>query len=141
MPSQAPPTPIRVRNPYKASQQNTDTFPVHFFVKSSSLRVIQLTFSTTPRRKLFNRHRRQGSFPKGKWRVSKTIFLTRTMEIFLRHSTRNLLINSHQANQIAANPFHHLPTGLPDDNPSSFGDHYGIGLHAGFRSEQAVGKI
>jgi hypothetical protein len=33
--------------------------------------------------------------------------------------------------QIAAHPFHHLPMGLPDDNPSSFGDHYGFGCHAG----------
>jgi hypothetical protein len=42
-------------------------------------------------------------------------------------SAKNLLINSHQAHQIAAHPFHHLPMGLPDDNPSSFGDHYGFG--------------
>jgi hypothetical protein len=42
-------------------------------------------------------------------------------------SAKNLLINSHQAHQIAAHPFHHLPVGLPDDNPSSFGDHYGFG--------------
>jgi hypothetical protein len=34
-------------------------------------------------------------------------------------------------NQIAAHPFHHLPMGLPDDNPSSFGDHYDFGRHAG----------
>jgi hypothetical protein len=33
-------------------------------------------------------------------------------------SAKNLLINSHQAHQIAAHPFHHLPMGLPDDNPS-----------------------
>jgi hypothetical protein len=46
-------------------------------------------------------------------------------------SAKNLLINSHQANQIAAHPFHHLPMGLPDDNPSSFGDHYGFGRHVG----------
>jgi hypothetical protein len=39
-------------------------------------------------------------------------------------SAKNLLINSHQAHQIAAHPLHHLPMGLPDDNPSSFGDHY-----------------
>jgi hypothetical protein len=44
---------------------------------------------------------------------------------------KNPLINSHQAHQIAAHPFHHLPMGLPDDNPSSFGDHYGFGCHAG----------
>ena len=31
----------------------------------------------------------------------------------------------HPSHQIAAHPFHHLPMGLPDDNPSSFGDHYG----------------
>jgi hypothetical protein len=42
-------------------------------------------------------------------------------------SAKNLLINSHQAHQIAAHPFHHLPMGLSDDNPSSFGDHYGFG--------------
>jgi hypothetical protein len=46
-------------------------------------------------------------------------------------SAKNLLINSHQAHQIAAHPFHHLPMGLPDDNPSSFGDHYVFGHHAG----------
>jgi hypothetical protein len=46
-------------------------------------------------------------------------------------SAKNLLINSHQAHQIAADPFHHLPMGLPDDNPRSFGDHYGFGCHAG----------
>jgi hypothetical protein len=41
--------------------------------------------------------------------------------------------SSTSAHQIAANPFHHLPMGLPDDNPSSFGDHYGSpGGHAGF---------
>jgi hypothetical protein len=36
-----------------------------------------------------------------------------------------------KAHQIAAHPFHHLPMGLPDDNPSLFGDHYGFGRHAG----------
>jgi hypothetical protein len=41
-------------------------------------------------------------------------------------SAQNLLINSHQAHQIAAHPFHHLPMGLPDDNQSSFGHHCGI---------------
>jgi hypothetical protein len=47
-------------------------------------------------------------------------------------SAKNLLINSLQAHQIAAHPFHHLPMGLPDDNPSSFVDHYGSpGGHAG----------
>jgi hypothetical protein len=45
-------------------------------------------------------------------------------------SAKNLLINSHQAHQIAAHHFHHLPMSLPDDNPSSFGDHYGFGRHA-----------
>jgi hypothetical protein len=49
-------------------------------------------------------------------------------------SAQNLLINSHQAHQIAAHPFHHLPMGLPDDNPSSFGHHCGIGCHAGLVS-------
>jgi hypothetical protein len=45
-------------------------------------------------------------------------------------SAKNLLINSHQAHQIAAHPANHLPMGLSDDNPSSFfGDHYGIGHH------------
>jgi hypothetical protein len=41
-------------------------------------------------------------------------------------SAKNLLINSHQAHQIAAHPIHHLSMqmGLPDDNPSTFGDHY-----------------
>jgi hypothetical protein len=46
-------------------------------------------------------------------------------------SAKNLLINSLQAHQIAAHPFHHLPMGLPDEYPSSFGDHYGSGGHAG----------
>jgi hypothetical protein len=46
-------------------------------------------------------------------------------------SAQNLLINSHQAYQIAVHPFHHFPMGLSDDNPSSFGDHYCIGRHAG----------
>jgi hypothetical protein len=46
-------------------------------------------------------------------------------------SAKTLLINSHQAHQIAAHPFHHLPMGLSDDNPSSFGDHYGFGCHGG----------
>jgi hypothetical protein len=46
-------------------------------------------------------------------------------------SAKNLLINSHQVHKIAAHPFHHLLMGLPDDNPSSFGDHYGFGRHAG----------
>jgi hypothetical protein len=41
------------------------------------------------------------------------------------------MINSHQAHQIAAHPFHHLTMGHSDDNPSSFGDHYGFGRHAG----------
>jgi hypothetical protein len=36
-------------------------------------------------------------------------------------SAKKLLINSHQAHQIAAHAFHHLPMGLPDDNPSSLG--------------------
>jgi hypothetical protein len=50
------------------------------------------------------------------------------LSLFLSHfSTKNLLIISHQAHQIAAHPFHHLPMGLSDDNPSSFGDHYGFG--------------
>jgi hypothetical protein len=49
-------------------------------------------------------------------------------------SAQNLLINSHQAHQIASHPFHHLPMGLPDDNPSSFGHHCGIGRHAGLES-------
>jgi hypothetical protein len=54
-------------------------------------------------------------------------------------SAKNLLINSHQAHQIAAHPFHHSPMGLPvdkkglpvDNNPRSFGNHYGFGRHAG----------
>jgi hypothetical protein len=46
-------------------------------------------------------------------------------------SAKNLLINSHQAHQIAAHPFRHLPMGLSDDNPSSFGDHHGFGCHSG----------
>jgi hypothetical protein len=47
-------------------------------------------------------------------------------------AAQNLLITSHQAHQIAAHPFHHLPMGLPaDDNPSSFGHHCGIGHHSG----------
>jgi hypothetical protein len=50
---------------------------------------------------------------------------------------KNLLINSHQAYQIAAHPVRHLPIqmGLPDDNPSSFGDHYGFGCHAGLEKD------
>jgi hypothetical protein len=52
-------------------------------------------------------------------------------------SAQNLLIHSHQAHQIAAHPFHHLPMGLPDDNPSSFGDHCGIAdIMLGWRDEQ-----
>jgi hypothetical protein len=31
--------------------------------------------------------------------------------------------------------FHHLPMGLPDDNPSSFGHHCGIGRHAGLERD------
>jgi hypothetical protein len=50
--------------------------------------------------------------------------------ILSNFSAQNLLINSHQAHQIAAHPFHHLPMGLPDDNPSSFGHHCSIGRHA-----------
>jgi hypothetical protein len=50
---------------------------------------------------------------------------------FSHFSAKNIPINSHQVSQIAAHPFHHLPMGLPDDNPSSFGDHYGFGRHAG----------
>jgi hypothetical protein len=46
-------------------------------------------------------------------------------------SAKNIPINSHQVHKIAAHPFHHLSMGLPDDNPSSFGDHYGFGRHAG----------
>jgi hypothetical protein len=46
-------------------------------------------------------------------------------------SVKNLLINSHQAHQITAQPVHHLPMDLPDDNPGSFWDHYGFGCHAG----------
>jgi hypothetical protein len=53
-------------------------------------------------------------------------------------SAKNLLINSHQAHQIAAHPLHHLPMGLPDDNPSSFGDHYDFGRHAGLKR---IGKM
>jgi hypothetical protein len=45
--------------------------------------------------------------------------------------SKNLLINGLQAHQIAAHPFHRLSMGLPHDNPSSFGDHYGSGGHAG----------
>jgi hypothetical protein len=41
-----------------------------------------------------------------------------------------MMVISHQAHQIDAHPFHHLPMGLPDDNPSSFGHHCGIGRHA-----------
>jgi hypothetical protein len=57
-------------------------------------------------------------------------------------SAKNLLINSHQVHKIAAHPFHHLPMGLPDDNPSSFGDHYmALDIMLGWKDEQAVGKI
>jgi hypothetical protein len=47
-------------------------------------------------------------------------------------SAKNLLIKSHQVHQIAAHPVNHLPMSLPDDNPSSFGDHYCFGGHDGF---------
>jgi hypothetical protein len=58
------------------------------------------------------------------------------------YSVQNLLINSHQAHQIAAHPFHHLPMGLQDDNSSSFGDHYGSGGHAGLDGlASCCGKI
>jgi hypothetical protein len=57
--------------------------------------------------------------------------LSPTKKVSSNFSAKNLLINSHQAHQIAAHPFLHLPMGLPDDNPSSFGDHYGFGCHAG----------
>jgi hypothetical protein len=33
-------------------------------------------------------------------------------------SAQNLLIHCNQAHQIAAHPFHHLPMGLPNDNPN-----------------------
>jgi hypothetical protein len=58
--------------------------------------------------------------------------LARFAALFLSNfSAQNLLINSHQAShQIAAHPVHHLPMGLPDDNPSSFGHHCGIRRHA-----------
>jgi hypothetical protein len=46
-------------------------------------------------------------------------------------SAQNLLINTHQAHQIAALAFHHLPMGLPaDDNSSSFAHHCGIRHHS-----------
>jgi hypothetical protein len=64
-----------------------------------------------------------------KWKVLETIF--KILRFLSNFSAQNLLINSHQAHQIAAHPFHHLPMGLPDDNPSSFGHHCGIGCHAG----------
>jgi hypothetical protein len=52
------------------------------------------------------------------------------------------MINSHQAHQIAAHPFHHLPMGLTGDNPSS---HLGIivalGVMLGWKVLKAVGKI
>jgi hypothetical protein len=53
------------------------------------------------------------------------------VQLLLKFSAKNPLFNSHQAHKIAAHPVHHLPMGLPDDNPSSFGDHYGFGCHAG----------
>jgi hypothetical protein len=54
-------------------------------------------------------------------------------------SAKNLLINSLQAHQhirlllilFIISRCHYLPMGLPDDNPSSFGDHYDSGGHAG----------
>jgi hypothetical protein len=62
------------------------------------------------------------------WRDKKAVG---KIWLFLSNfSAKNLLIMSHQAHQIAAHPFHHLPMGLPDDNPSSFGDHFGFVFHA-----------
>jgi hypothetical protein len=43
-------------------------------------------------------------------------------------SAKNLLINSHQAHQIAAHAFHCHPMGLLYVNASSFGDHCGFFL-------------
>jgi hypothetical protein len=63
------------------------------------------------------------------WRDEKAV--GKIWRILSNFSALNLLINSHQPHQIAAHPFHHLPMGLPDDNSSSFGDHCGIGDHAG----------
>jgi hypothetical protein len=52
------------------------------------------------------------------------------------------MINSHQAHQIAAHPFHHLPMGVHDDNPSSFvGIIMALDVMLGWRDLQAVGKI
>jgi hypothetical protein len=71
-----------------------------------------------------------------------TKLLARFWRFLSNFSAQNLLINSHQAHQIAAHPFHHLQMGLPDDNPSSFEDHCGIGCHAGLEGLPSyVGKI
>jgi hypothetical protein len=53
------------------------------------------------------------------WKVFKAV--GKIWRFLSNFSAQNLLINSHQAHQIAAHPCHHLPMGLPDDNPSSFG--------------------
>ena len=57
-------------------------------------------------------------------------------------SAKTLLINSHQAHQIAVHPVHHLPMGLPDDNPSSFGNHIvALDVMLGWKVLEAVDKI
>jgi hypothetical protein len=64
--------------------------------------------------------------------ISKISNVDKIRQFLSNFSAKIFLINSHQAHQIAARPFHHhLPMGLPDDSPSSFGDHYGFGCHAG----------
>jgi hypothetical protein len=65
------------------------------------------------------------------WVGGITKLLAQFWRFLSNFSVQNLLINSHQAHQIAAHPFHRLQMGLPDDNPSSFEDHCGIGCHAG----------
>jgi hypothetical protein len=49
-------------------------------------------------------------------RISKLLARFADLQVLVQlfnFSTKNLLINSHQAHQIAAHPFHHLPMGLP----------------------------
>jgi hypothetical protein len=67
------------------------------------------------------------------WRDLKAVG-KKIWQLPVQLSAQNILMTiSHQVHQIASHPFHHLPMGLPlpDDNPSSFGHHCGIGCHAG----------
>jgi hypothetical protein len=57
--------------------------------------------------------------------------------VLVQLSAKNLLINSHQAHQIAAHPVHHLPMqmGLPDVNASSLGIIMALDVMLGWRGD------